>query len=322
MKNILRIKSKSNLRSLFGLFRGGGSVCWGHHDCCLDNSLLSLCFLRSSWGSIRGGGLHCHRVRVVINSNHLRELPHLLDRQHGHPPDIHVDLRLPPACILSFARPAHHINKSLLVLEVDLEQVELLLQLVDGQASLGSRIGGFGGVHPLGQLVNLALKLGPAFDKLVNSVHPFLCDVMGGVPSLSEGSDGDVRVVVVTHLLGNLGGAVKDLDSALQLVLEGLGVSQHGGGSLEAVWGAEASSDLLLCLAQAGIELLERSLILGEVPHVPAVLVKLLVDIVIQSGQVISELLEPLQELLGVAGDLLSLLGEHVHLLLLQGLAL
>ena len=149
-----------------------------------------------------------------------------------------------------------------------------------------------------------------------------LCDVMGGVPSLSEGSHGDVCVVMVTHLLGNLGGAVQDLDGALQLVLEGLGVSQHGGGSLEALRGAEASGDLLLGLAQAGIELLERGLVLGEVPHVPAVLVKLLVDIVIQSGQVVPQLLEPLQELLGVAGDLLSLLGEHVHLLLLQGLAL
>ena len=33
---------------------------------------------------------------------------------------------------------AHHIHQALLVLEVDLQQVELLLQLVNGQSSLGS----------------------------------------------------------------------------------------------------------------------------------------------------------------------------------------
>ena len=75
-----------------------------------------------------------------------------------------------------------------------------------------------------------------------------LCDIMGGVPSLSEGSHGDVCVVMVTHLLGNLRGAVQDLDGVLQLVLEGLGVSQDSVGSFEAVWSAKPGGPLLLGL--------------------------------------------------------------------------
>ena len=54
-----------------------------------------------------------------------------------------------------------------------LGMVELFLQLVYGEASLGARVGGLGGVHPLGQLVYLALELGPALDKLIDSVNPF-----------------------------------------------------------------------------------------------------------------------------------------------------
>ena len=153
--------------ALFSLFRG--SFCWWHHNCGLHNSLLSLRLLGSS--SLRGGGLHC-RVRVVINANHLRELPHLLHWQHGHSPDVHVDLGLPSAGILALARSAHHVHQSLLVLEVDLEQVELLLQLVDGEAGLGAGVGGLGCVHPLSQLVYLALELGPALNKLIDSVNP------------------------------------------------------------------------------------------------------------------------------------------------------
>ena len=145
---------------------------------------------------------------------------------------------------------------------------------------------------------------------------------MGGMPPLSKGSHGDVCVVMVAHFLGNLGGCVKNLDGVLELVLEGLGIREDSLGGGEAVRGAEAGGDLLLGLAQTGIELLERGLVLCKVPHVPAVLVKLLVDVIVQGGHVVSELLQSLQELLGVAGDLLSLLGEHVHPLLLQGLAL
>ena len=67
---------------------------------------------------------------------------------------------------------------------------------------------------------------------------------------------------------------------------------------------------------------MEGSLVFSKVSDISTVFVKLFVDVIVQGGQVITKLLQSLQELLGVAADLLALLGEHVHLLLLQGLAL
>ena len=79
---------------------------------------------------------------------------------------------------------------------------------------------------------------------------------MGVVPSLSEGSDGDVCVFMVTHLLGNLRCGVKNLDQVLQLDLEALGVSESVLGCHQAVRSTKTCGHLVLGINQAGVEFL------------------------------------------------------------------
>ena len=88
---------------------------------------------------------------------------------------------------------------------------------------------------------------------------------MSVVPSLSEGSHGDVSVLMVTHLLRDLSSSVQHLDQVLQVGLELLSISQNILSTDQGVRGAEAGGDLLLGVHEARVELLQRSRVLSKV---------------------------------------------------------
>ena len=79
---------------------------------------------------------------------------------------------------------------------------------------------------------------------------------MGVVPSLSKGRHCDVRVLMVTHLLGNLGCSIKNLDQVLQLDLETLGISKSVLCCHQTVRSTKTCSDLVFSINQARVEFL------------------------------------------------------------------
>merc|ERR1719184_614377 len=102
----------------------------------------------------------------------------------------------------------------------------------------------------------------------------------------------------MTHLGCNLCGILQNLNKICQTFLEVLCVHERvlclylGGRS------GQTFINLLLSLHQGGIEVLQPSLVLSEVPDISTVSLELVFDIIILSSEGVSQLLQSFQEFL------------------------